>query len=396
MARGQADPELVRQVAVQARAAGMDPIDLLTVIGYETGGTYNPAQRGPTTKWGTHRGIIQFGEPQAKKYGVDFNGPVGNQVAAAIKFIQDHGWKPGMGRLGMYAAINAGDASKIHASDAKAGGAWGTVADKVNYQMGAHEARAKNLLSQYDTGATLPAQTQTGVAPSEIPWGGYGYKPPELPKDGLQRPPGVLAPEPTTTGSTGQPGGGGNWFDRLASAPTAPYSAAPNSDAARMLSDPSRYGLSPEQAVEMRRQMQAGGPGGGTIGNIPAAPPSPVPTSASAPPPGALSSSGLPPSPHREPTPEEREATKQYLAGMGPGPIGIWNPDKIWWQQPWAPKAPPEDPIETLKRLDPEGKTMMAQQPAMQPGQGGQGSAGQLFDDWRNKRPLGLFQGGWT
>lgn len=396
MARGQADPELVRQVAVQARAAGMDPLDLLTVIGYETGGTYNPNQPGPRTKWGQHRGLIQFGEPQARDYGVDFNGPVGGQVAAAIKFIQDHGWKPGMGRLEMYAAINAGGATKIHASDAKHGGAPGTVQDKVNYQMGPHEARAKNLLSQYDTDAgpyQPPAGVRTGahgipggIDPADLPWGGgYKVQPLGAPPGGVIGTPGTQTPDPTTTGSTAAP------------APAKPYSAAPNSDAARMLSDPTRYGLSPIQAAEMRRQLEAGGPGGGTIGNIPAPAPDQSQTAPARPPAGALSTGSLPASPHREPTPEEREATKQYMAGMGPGPVGIWNPEKIWWQNPETrPVEQPEDPIAALQRLDPEGRTMMAAQPQNQPGQGGQGSAGQLVDDWRNKRPLGLFGGGWT
>jgi hypothetical protein len=290
-----ASAELVQEIARQARAAGMNPLDLLTVIGYETAGTYNPAQPGPRTKWGQHRGLIQFGEPQARQYGVDFSGksPVGNQVAAAIQFIKDHGWRPGMGRLEMYAAINAGDATKIHASDAKAGGAPGSVLDKVRGQMGAHEARAKNLLSQYDTGGEVPPGSSYqgipgGVDPETIPWGGYGYTPPNPAPGGLVAPQGGQTPDVTTTGSTGKPTG--------LLAPTAPYSVAPNSDAARMLSDPTRYGLSPAQSVEMRRQLEAGGPGGGVIGNVPAPQPD-QPQTAGTPPSGLLANPTIPPQP---------------------------------------------------------------------------------------------------
>jgi hypothetical protein len=206
-----------------------------------------------------------------------------------------------------------------------------------------------------------------------------------------------------------------------------------------MLSDPTRYGLSPDQVSEMRRQMQAGGPGGGTIGNIPV--PTPAPQTASPPPPaGVLSPRGAepqapgapPPSPHaalkdggffstlfgpqaaepqpaapaaaptgKQPTDEERETTRKYLAGLGPGPIGIWNPEKIWSQRPEYAQPQPNagEELRRYAEAHPEIRAMN-QAPVIgerpQPAPGGQGAATQMLDDWRNKRPLGLFQGGWT
>jgi uncharacterized protein (TIGR02594 family) len=115
-------------------------------------------------------------------------------------------------------------------------------------------------------------------------------------------------------------------------APVAPYSAAPNSDAARMLSDPTRYGLSPEAAQAMREQMTAGGPGGGTIGNIP------VPRTDTAP-----------------------------AASPQPPPAGVLST-----------AAPPENPA------------------AVAPPPGAQGTAQQLLFDWRKKQAPALMQGGWT
>lgn len=38
-----------------AQALGMDPVDLATIISYETAGTFDPTKRGPTTQWGQHR-----------------------------------------------------------------------------------------------------------------------------------------------------------------------------------------------------------------------------------------------------------------------------------------------------------------------------------------------------
>ena len=56
--------------ALQTAAAelGVDPIDLATIIGFETGGTYDPGQVGG--EGDNYRGLIQFGGPERKAYGV--------------------------------------------------------------------------------------------------------------------------------------------------------------------------------------------------------------------------------------------------------------------------------------------------------------------------------------
>lgn len=139
-----------------AQSLGISPVDLATAVSYETGGTFDPAKRGPTTKWGQHRGLIQFGEPQAKLYGVDWNNPIGSQLGpdgAVAKYLRDTGVKPGMGLLDVYSAINAGGVGRYNRSDAAAGGAPGTVADKVNNQMSGHRTKAEQLLSGADIGS---------------------------------------------------------------------------------------------------------------------------------------------------------------------------------------------------------------------------------------------------
>lgn len=135
-----------------ARALGVDPVDLATAISYETGGTFNPTQAGPTTQWGQHRGFIQFGEPQAQRYGVDWADPVGSQLGpngAVASYLRDTGVQPGMGLLDIYSAINAGGVGRYGASDANNGGAPGTVRDKVNSQMAGHRENAMRLLGSY-------------------------------------------------------------------------------------------------------------------------------------------------------------------------------------------------------------------------------------------------------
>lgn len=132
-----------------AAALGMDPVDLATIISYETAGTFDPTKGGPTTQWGQHRGLIQFGEPQAKEYGVDWNDPMGSQLGpdgAVAKYFLSNGWQPGMGMMDAYSIVNAGGPGRYNASDANNGGAPGTVADKVTGQMEGHRAKATGLL----------------------------------------------------------------------------------------------------------------------------------------------------------------------------------------------------------------------------------------------------------
>lgn len=143
---------LAAGIVETANALGMDPVDLATIISYETGGTFDPSQAGPTTQWGQHRGLIQFGEPQAREYGVDWNDPLGSQLGAdgaIARYYRANGWRPGMGMLDAYSVVNAGGPGRYGASDANNGGAPGTVADKVNDQMGPHRAKAEALLAGY-------------------------------------------------------------------------------------------------------------------------------------------------------------------------------------------------------------------------------------------------------
>jgi len=137
-----------------ARQLGVSPLDLATIVSYETSGTFDPTKAGPTTQWGQHRGLIQWGEPQAQKYlGGDFSLP--SQAKGIVSYMQDAGVKPGMGLLDMYSAVNAGKVGRYNASDANNGGAPGTVRDKVENQMSGHRTKAEALLGS-DQFANMP------------------------------------------------------------------------------------------------------------------------------------------------------------------------------------------------------------------------------------------------
>lgn len=140
------DPTEMRDaIMASAGRLGISPSDLATAISYETAGSFDPWKKGPVTQWGEHRGLIQFGEPQRKQYGVSRETSVPDQLKAVEAYLTDAGVKPGHGLLDVYSAINAGRVGRYGASDAHNGGAPGSVADKVA-SMAAHRKRANALL----------------------------------------------------------------------------------------------------------------------------------------------------------------------------------------------------------------------------------------------------------
>lgn len=154
--------DLKSGIAATAQSLGVDPVDLATAISYETAGTFDPKKAGPTTQWGQHRGLIQFGEPQAKKYGVNWDDPIGSQLGengAVANYLRDTGVKPGMGLLDIYSAINAGGVGRYNRSDANNGGAPGNVRDKVEQQMAGHRAKAQAM---FGGDQVAQAQPQSG------------------------------------------------------------------------------------------------------------------------------------------------------------------------------------------------------------------------------------------
>lgn len=165
--------DLASAILATSQQIGANPRDLAAAISYETGGTFDPWKAGPTTQWGQHRGLIQWGEPQRAKYGVTQQTPVADQVAAAGRYLQDAGFRPGMGLMDLYSAINAGRVGRYNASDAGNGGAPGTVADKVNNQFAGHLAKADKLLSGLiDPAAASAAPAASNPAANRTPQAG--------------------------------------------------------------------------------------------------------------------------------------------------------------------------------------------------------------------------------
>ena len=293
-----------------ADALGIDPVDLATAISYETAGTFNPTKGGPTTKWGKHRGLIQFGEPQAKQFGVDWKDPVGSQLGpegAVAKYLRSTGVKPGMGMMDIYSAINAGGVGRYGASDAKNGGAPGTVADKVNTQMAGHRAKAVALLK-----TAQAAAPQAGPAPG-AGTAMTGFPPAQAP----QSPQIATAPSMTPAAPQIVPTAG--------SAPQAPQMApqAPLNAYQRMMATSLGKEAGGLQAPPNRAQMAAvmghggNGSGGGILNSIFGGGSAPAPAP-------AVSPFAAPQAPASAPTPAPAGDKLGQLQSFIAGPDFAW------------------------------------------------------------------------
>lgn len=163
--------DLRTKIIETANTLGMKPEVLATIISYETAGTFDPRKKGPTTQWGQHEGLIQFGQPQQRQYGVDLSSEeaaLESQLGAdgaIVKYFRQNGWKPGMSELDAYSIVNAGAPGRYNATDANNGGAPGTVADKVNNQFGGHRAKAYALLG----GEYIPQSGGTNTTNPQTP-----------------------------------------------------------------------------------------------------------------------------------------------------------------------------------------------------------------------------------
>jgi len=186
---------LAQGLADTADALGMPREVLATIASYETGGTFDPRKKGPTTQWGQHEGLIQFGQPQQRQYGVDLSsqdaalnsqlGPNG----AIVRYFRENGWTPEMGQdpemalLQAYSIVNAGGPNRFGRSDANNGGAPGTVADKVRDQMSGHMDNARRLMGglggqQEQRQTQMPAQN--ALAYGQQPQQQVAPEPPKL------------------------------------------------------------------------------------------------------------------------------------------------------------------------------------------------------------------------
>lgn len=145
---------VLRQAAADL---GTSPEDLATVISYES--KFDPKRWGG--KGGNYLGLIQFGGPERKQFGVNENQTFAEQMPSVVKFLKTRGFKPGMGLPDLYSTINAGSPGRYNLSD---DGGKTTVAGHVERMRKSEAARVNRFLASPDEPPNVAPKT---VQPDE-------------------------------------------------------------------------------------------------------------------------------------------------------------------------------------------------------------------------------------
>ena len=139
---GVAPVEQTNALVEVAGELGVSPIDLATIIGFETAGTYDPGKVGG--EGGNYQGLIQFGVPERAAYGVVPGMSFEEQLRGPVKrYFQDRFAKAGMSTQGanledLYTTVIAGNPG----ANRDARDSFGTSARSGVAKMGPHRERA--------------------------------------------------------------------------------------------------------------------------------------------------------------------------------------------------------------------------------------------------------------
>lgn len=134
-------------IILAAKELGISPVDLATVISYETGGRFSTSIMGG--KGGRYMGLIQFGPAERKQYGAHAGQSFDEQMKAVVRYLKDRGLKPGMSIYDLYSTINAGRPGLYHRSDRPGSTVASHVRDMLNSR---HRARANRMFGLSDHG----------------------------------------------------------------------------------------------------------------------------------------------------------------------------------------------------------------------------------------------------
>ncbi len=98
-----------RSLVDMANRNGWNPLDIASMIGFETGGSFDISQPGQGAAEG-RVGWIQAGEEERNTYGLGSGDPM-QEIIAIEKYLIDRGAKPGHGLADLYSAVNNGRAN---------------------------------------------------------------------------------------------------------------------------------------------------------------------------------------------------------------------------------------------------------------------------------------------
>jgi len=131
-----------RALIAAAQKLGVSPLDLATIISFETGGTFSPSIRGGAG--GNYQGLIQFGAPERRQYGVTSGQSFEEQVMGpVVRYFQDRFQGAGMSTQGaslldLYTTVLAGNPR----ANRNARDSFGTSPISGVQRMGPHRQKA--------------------------------------------------------------------------------------------------------------------------------------------------------------------------------------------------------------------------------------------------------------
>jgi hypothetical protein len=150
------DAESVAAIEKGAKELGITPQEFATVMSYETIGTMSPKIWGGTG--GNYLGLIQFGGPERKKYGVHAGQTFAEQTGSATAFLRDRGLKKWLEenpnateaerQTALYSTINAGSPGRRNwGKSDRPGHTVATHARDMFAPGSRHAARARGFLA---------------------------------------------------------------------------------------------------------------------------------------------------------------------------------------------------------------------------------------------------------
>jgi hypothetical protein len=128
-----------------AQKLGVSPLDLATIISFETAGTFSPSIRGGAG--GNYQGLIQFGIPERRQYGVTPNQSFEEQVTGpVVRYFQDRFKGVGMSTQGanledLYTTVLAGNPR----ANRNSRDSFGTSPRSGVARMGPHRQKALQM-----------------------------------------------------------------------------------------------------------------------------------------------------------------------------------------------------------------------------------------------------------
>ena len=153
-------PAVDRQAIFDAaKKLGLDPYQFGGFLSLESGPNMDPNIVGGAG--GRHKGLIQFGQSEQQKYGIQGEQTRTGQIPKVLQYFQDRGYKPGMGIEKAYATVLGGNPNvSLNAKDS-----FGTSVNAASKRFkpgGDLYANAQRVLGDpLDSATTPPPATTT-------------------------------------------------------------------------------------------------------------------------------------------------------------------------------------------------------------------------------------------